>query len=355
MPTEPKTAILLLNLGGPDCLENVGPFLYNLFSDPEIIRLPLSMIFQKPLAKWIAISRGNEARHNYAMMGGASPILGFTRDQAAALQASLSEQWGHPAPPVYIAMRYWHPFTEQTVDEMLCDGIERIIVLPMYPHFSYTTTGSSLNALRDALTKRNANPELLVIPPYFQHPAYLQAMADTVSDGLKNHCWSCPVNEVQVLFSAHSLPLGHVKRRNDPYPEQIFTCAETIMKQFFPNNPWDLCYQSRVGNTRWLGPATEGVLGYFAGKNVDNILLVPISFVSDHVETLVEIDRQYLPFAESLKIPHCHRAPALNTRPLFIEALAQLVNEALEAPAATAPMGGIVTFNNAPPRDQQPA
>jgi ferrochelatase len=347
-PAEPKTAILLLNLGGPDRLENVEPFLYNLFSDPEIIKLPLSMIFQKPLAKYIAVSRGDEARHNYSMMGGGSPILAFTRDQADALRARLTEMWGYQAPAIYIGMRYWHPFTEATVDEMLTDGIERIIVLPMYPHFSYTTTGSSLNALKEALEARNANPELLIVPPYFQHQSYLDAMGNTIGDGLKDHCWSCPTEDVQILFSAHSLPMNHVKRTKDPYPQQIFSCAETIMKQFFPNNPWDLCYQSRVGNMRWLGPATEGALGYFAGKNVDNILLVPISFVSDHVETLVEIDRQYLPFADELKIPHCHRAPSLNTRPLFIQALAELVNEALAVPQVSpAALGGVISFEAA--------
>jgi len=348
--TEPKTAILFLNLGGPDCLENVEPFLYNLFSDPEIIRLPLSSIFQKPLAKYIAMSRGNEARHNYSMMGGGSPILGYTQDQARALRARLSELWGMEAPPVYIGMRYWHPFTEQTVDEIIRDKVERLIVLPLYPQFSYTTTGSSINALQDALKAKQAKIDLRIVPPYYLHPSYQASLADALRDGLENHCWSCPTDEVQVLFSAHSLPLNHVKRTKDPYPDQIFACANAVMKQYFPDNPWDLCYQSRVGNMRWLGPATEGALGYFAGKNVDNILLVPISFVSDHVETLVEIDRQYLPFAESLQLPHCHRAPSLNTRPVFISALADLINDALTSDAeATALSGGIVSFKTPQP------
>ncbi len=326
--TAAKTGILLLNMGGPDGPDSVKPFLYNLFSDPDIIRLPLSFLFQKPLAFYISNKRGAEVRRNYGEMGGGSPILSFTQAQAEALGMEL-QQRGLTETPVYIAMRYWHPFTAEAVDRIVQDGIQRLIVLPLYPHFSYTTTGSSLNALRQELEARQVSLELALIPAYYQHPAYLAAMADTIQEGLDSHQWSCPRDEVQILFSAHGLPLKHVKRMNDPYPEQIDATARQVIRDFFPNNPWDICFQSQVGPLRWLGPYVEGALHYFAGKNVDNILMVAVSFVSDHVETLVEIDKLYLPLAKKLNITHCYRAPALNTRPAFIQALATLVEPSL--------------------------
>lgn len=326
--TSPKTGILLLNMGGPDCLESVKPFLYNLFSDPDIIRLPLSSVFQKPLATYISTSREKEAQENYAMMGGASPILAYSRAQADALQAALQEQ-GHGRLNTYIAMRYWHPFTDDTVAQIERDGIQRLIVLPLYPHFSYTTTGSSLNELKRILDARGLSLDIAVIPTYYEHPLYVQALAENLRYSLQNDCWSCATEDVHILFSAHSLPIKHVKRTQDPYPDQIYATARAVMTTYFPNNPWDICYQSQVGKMPWLGPSTDGALHYFAGKDVDNVLVIAVSFVSDHVETLVEIDRQYLPLATSLKIPHCHRAPALNTSPTFIQALATLVSEKL--------------------------
>ncbi len=327
--TTTKTGILFLNLGGPDSLENVKHFLFNLFADPDIIKLPFSEIFQKPLAWLISTKREEEAQENYKLMGGRSPILQFTQQQGEALKAALIEQ-GREAMSVYIAMRYWHPFTEEAVDQIVQDGIERLIVVPLYPHFSYTTTGSSLNELKRVLDARKIQLAISVVPPYYDHPLYLQAMSECIQEGLDNNPWTCPRNEVQILFSAHSLPIKHVKRTQDPYPEQIYTCAETIAKTYFPHNPWELAYQSQVGNMPWLGPSTDGMLHYFAGKNRDNILVVALSFVSDHVETLVEIDRQYIPLANDLKIEHCYRAPSLNTNRVFIQALAELTLNALD-------------------------
>lgn len=326
--SSPKTGILFLNLGGPDSLDNVKPFLFNLFADPDIIKLPFSEIFQKPLAWLISTSREEEAQENYKLMGGSSPILKFTEAQGEALRQALLQQ-GQPDMDVYIAMRYWHPFTEEAVNRIVKDGIQRLIVMPLYPHFSYTTTGSSLNELKRVLEARNVQLELRVVPPYYDHPLYLQAMRECVEEGLNTNEWTCPKEEVQIVFSAHSLPIKHVKRTKDPYPEQIYTCAETIAG-FFPNNPWELAYQSQVGNMQWLGPSTDGILHYFAGQNRDNILVVALSFVSDHVETLVEIDCQYLPLAHALGMKHAYRAPSLNTNATFIQALAELTITELE-------------------------
>ncbi|HEY9746486.1 MAG TPA: ferrochelatase [Oculatellaceae cyanobacterium] len=324
-----KTGILLLNMGGPAKLEDVQPFLYNLFSDPDIIKLPFPELFQKPLAYRISTSRLQEAQHNYAQMGGGSPILQFSQAQANALQADL-EKRGYGKLPVYLAMRYWHPFTEETVVQIQRDGIQRLIVVPLYPHFSYTTTGSSLNELKRVLERLNFHPDVFIVMSYWDHPIYQKAVAESMQEALAQNEWCCAPEEVQLLFTAHSLPLKHVKKTKDPYPEQVFNCAKQIVETYFPQNQWDLCYQSQVGNMPWLGPQTDGVLHYYAAQGIQNVLMVAISFVSDHIETLVEIDKLYLPLAAELGIPHCHRAPALNTRSTFIQALSACVIAELE-------------------------
>jgi ferrochelatase len=332
--TSQKTGILLLNMGGPDSLENVKPFLVNLFSDPDIIRLPFSNVLQKPLANRIATQREKEAQDNYAAMGGFSPILKYTQDQAEALKAELAKR-GYGELNTYIAMRYWHPFTDAAVGEIMRDGIQRLIVLPLYPHFSYTTTGSSLNELKRVLEARGIPLELAVIPSYYERESYQRAVAENIQYALDHDCWTCPKEQVQLLFTAHSLPLKHIKRTKDPYPEQIHETAKSIAKTYFPNNPWEVSYQSQVGKMPWLGPSTDGVLHYFSGKKIDNILMIAISFVSDHVETLVEIDRLYIPMANELEIKHCHRAPALNTNDAFIQALADVTAEQLDNTTAS--------------------
>ncbi len=324
----PKRGVVLLNMGGPDSLDSVKPFLYNLFSDPDIIRLPFSTILQKPLAALIVALRGEESKENYKHMGGFSPQLPRTQEQADALRKELSRRLGKDV-PVYIAMRYWHPFTEEAVARIKQDEIEELIILSLYPHFSYTTTGSSLNALKQALSEANYPIANVVIEPYYNHPDYLDAFAETIQEGLDKHPWGCPKENVRILFSAHSLPVKHVQRTNDPYPEQIRASAETVMAKYFPSYEWDLSFQSRVGKMPWLGPYIDGVLHYYAGLNQDNILIVPISFVSDHVETLVELDRDYVNLAHDLGIQYCHRAPVMNDRPSFINTMANMVCHAM--------------------------
>lgn len=331
MPTAPskKTGILLLNMGGPDSLEAVQPFLFNLFSDPDIIKLPLSSVFQKPLAHQISTKREKTAQDNYALMGGASPILEYSLAQAKALSKEL-EKRSYGSLSSYVAMRYWHPFTEETVAKIIEDGIERLIVLPLYPHFSYTTTGSSLNELQRILTARNCSIELAVIPAYYDHPQYISAIAENIQTALDTETWGCEKNNVTLVFSAHSLPIKHVKKTQDPYPDQIYETVRLVAETHFPDNPWELAYQSQVGNMPWLGPSTEGILHYFSGTEQDNLLMVAVSFVSDHVETLVEIDREYIPLAHELEIQYCHRAPALNVNQSFINALADITATKLD-------------------------
>lgn len=330
-----KAGILLCNLGGPDSLDAVEPFLYNLFRDPDIIKLPLSTIFQKPLAWWISSQRAPDVKKLYDGIGGRSPIVPLTEAQADALVKTLQD-WGYPDIKAYIAMRYWHPFTEEALQQIKQDGVDTLIVLPLYPQFSYTSTASSTNELERQLDKIYASssklkPSLHTIFQFYQHPDYLEALANTIRDGLENNPWACSQDEVQIVFSAHSLPLRHVKRTGDPYPEQTRETAKTVMERYFPNNEWELAYQSKVGRMAWLGPTTDGVLHYFAAYERDNVLLVPISFVSDHLETLSEIDKEYIPLAHEIGYQHCYRARALNNEPKFIECLAKLVQQKLEA------------------------
>ncbi len=324
-----KTAVVLFNMGGPDDQDSVKPFLFNLFSDPDIIKLPLSFLFQKLLAFIIVTARGEAAKKNYQLMGGGSPQLTITRQQADALKNKLKQE-GLDL-PVYVAMRYWHPFTEETVAQLVDDDIEHIVFTSLYPHYSHTTNGSSMNELKRVLKKKNLTDKLKlsVVPAYYKDPEYLKSLAGCMASGLEEGNWACDLKEVRILFSAHSLPVSHVERTNDPYPKQIENCCQWVMEQYFPDNEWDLAYQSKVGKMPWLGPGTDGVLAYYAGKHIDNILVVPISFVSDHIETLVEIDQEYIPEAKEMGVQHIHRAPVMNTRPDYIQLLARLVQEKL--------------------------
>lgn len=322
---KPKRGIVFFNLGGPDSLDAVEPFLYNLFSDPDIIKLPMSFLLQKPLAKFISSTRSPEVKESYHKMGGRSPILPLTESQAECVRAKLLEMTGEDL-PVIIAMRYWHPFTEEAIDEITRLGLNELILFPLYPHYSLTTTGSSVNEFNKVLEKRGiTHLKTKLVDPYYNHPDYLAAFAETMTDGLNQFEWSCPKEEVTILFSAHSLPKKFVERSQDVYPAQILEHCQLVMKQYFPNNPWELGFQSKVGKMPWLGPDTEGVLHYFAANNVDNILMVPISFVSDHLETLFEIDMLYLGLAKELQIPNANRSPALNSRPRFIQAMANVI------------------------------
>ena len=187
-------------------------------------------------------------------MGGGSPILKFTQMQADALQHELRQQ-GYGTLPVHIAMRYWTPTTEEAIRRILQDGMERLIVLPLYPHFSYATTGSSLNELGRVLKKcgMTRHVTLSILRSYWDHPLYQQAVSEMIRQAMHENTWSCPPEDIQLLFTAHSLPMKHVRRTGDPYPQQIFECAKHIAETHFSENPWDLSYQSQVGNMISLG------------------------------------------------------------------------------------------------------
>lgn len=323
-----RLGVLLLNLGGPERLEDVRPFLYNLFADPEIIRLPLPWL-QKPLAWLIATMRHRRSRENYRQIGGGSPIRQITEQQAQALAQQL-QQMGHPA-RIYVGMRYWHPFTEEAIAQIERDGVEKLVILPLYPQYSISTSGSSLRLLerlRQAGTYL-AQIEHTVIPYWYQRPGYIEAMVDLIRQTLDN--LPAP-DHVHLLFSAHGVPRSYVEKDGDPYQEQIETGVALIIKALNRPNAHTLAYQSRVGPVEWLQPYTEDVIPELGAQGVRDLLVIPISFVSEHIETLQEIDMEYRELAHQSGIINFHRVPALNVHPRFIQDLAEAVIQASTSP-----------------------
>jgi ferrochelatase len=326
-----RLGVLLLNLGGPDRLEDVRPFLFNLFADPEIIRLPFKGL-QKPLAWLISTLRFQKSQQNYLQIGGGSPLRKITEAQAQALAARLREI-GQEA-KVYIGMRYWHPFTEEAIATIQKDQINRLVILPLYPQFSISTSGSSFRVLEEMWKE---SPQLrqvnyTLIPSWYNHPQYLGAMVDLINQELAQI--SDP-DSVHIFFSAHGVPQSYVEEAGDPYQREIEECTQLIMQHLNRPNTHTLAYQSRVGPVEWLKPYTEDALKELGERGIKNILVVPISFVSEHIETLQEIDIEYREIAEEAGIHHFHRVPALNTHPLFIDSLSELVVQSLQEEPTT--------------------
>ncbi len=322
-----RVGVLLLNLGGPERLEDVRPFLFNLFSDPEIIRLPFRWM-QTPLAAMISSMRASKSQQNYREIGGGSPLRRITEEQAIALEKQLQKQ-GYDA-RVYIGMRYWNPFTEEALAQIKRDGVEQLAVLPLYPQFSISTSGSSFRLL-EKLWHEDASLDKIdytLIPSWYNRPGYLRAMAQLIAQELDK--FPNP-DSVHVFFSAHGVPVSYVEEAGDPYQQEIEDCAARIMKTLDRPNDYTLAYQSRVGPVDWLQPYTEDALVDLAEQGVRDMVVVPISFVSEHIETLQEIDIEYREVAESAGIENFHRVPALNTHPTFIEDLANLTVESLNA------------------------
>ena len=326
-----RVGVLLLNLGGPEQLQDVRPFLFNLFSDPEIIRLPFPWL-QKPLAWFISNARVNTSQENYRQIGGGSPLRKITEAQGEALEQKLAET-GLKA-DIYIGMRYWYPFTEEAIARIKRDRLRKLVILPLYPQFSISTSGSSFRVLEEMW---EADPmlrqiEYTLIPSWYDHPLYLQAMADLIAQELDK----CPnPDDIHIFFSAHGVPQSYVEEAGDPYQAEIEACTRLIMKTLSRPNAHTLAYQSRVGPVEWLKPYTEEALQELGVEGVKNLLVVPISFVSEHIETLQEIDIEYREVAEEAGITNFLRVPALNTHTLFIDALADLVTHSLKEPPVT--------------------
>ena len=327
-----RVGILLLNLGGPERIQDVGPYLYNLFADPEIIRLP-NPILQKPLAWLISTLRSSKSQEAYRSIGGGSPLRRITEQQARELQ-SLLRQRGVDATS-YVAMRYWHPFTESAVADIKADGIDEVVVLPLYPHFSISTSGSSfreLQRLRQMDERFEALP-LRCIRSWYDHPGYVRSMAELIAEQVRA---SDDVEHAHIFFSAHGVPKSYVEEAGDPYQQEIEACTALIMAELEAivghSNPHTLAYQSRVGPVEWLKPYTEEALEELGRAKTQDLVVVPISFVSEHIETLEEIDIEYRELATESGVVNFRRVRALDTYPPFIAGLADLVVASLEGP-----------------------
>jgi ferrochelatase len=310
-------AVVLLNLGGPDSPAAVRPFLFNLFSDPAIIGLPA--LLRLPLAWLIAARRAAIARDIYAHLGGASPLLANTEAQADALQLVLSSDYR-----CFIAMRYWHPLTAGAVAAVKAWQPDEVVLLPLYPHYSTTTTASSLVAWRHEAARQELDAPTRAIRAYPTAPGFVEALVELVGAALDRVAGRVPV---RLLFSAHGLPLKIV-HRGDPYPQQVAATAAAVVAGLArPGLDWRLCYQSRVGPLAWLAPSIDDELRR-AGDERMAVVVAPISFVSEHSETLVELDRDYRLLAERSGVPRYDRVATVGTHPRFIAALAELVTTA---------------------------
>ena len=309
-----KVAIILFNLGGPDSLDAVQPFLRNLFGDPAILRLP--SLLRGSLASLLARHRAPKARAIYAKIGGSSPILGQTEAQARALEEALGREHEWRG---YVCMRYWHPMTASVVRSVERFAPDRIVLLPLYPQFSTTTTASSFQAWNDAATFKVPTKS---IESYPTEPGFIDASVELVKQGLVE----AGAGLKRVLFSAHGLPERIVKA-GDPYQAQVEQTARAIAQRI-DGVGWSVCYQSRVGPLKWIGPSTDAEIAR-AGADKVRVVLYPLSFVSEHSETLVELDIDYRHLAKEAGVPVYVRVPTVGTHPLFIGGLARLVRDAL--------------------------
>jgi ferrochelatase len=274
--------------------------------------------------------RAKHSQENYRLIGGGSPLRRITEEQASALETNLKQK-GCDA-TVYIGMRYWHPFTEEAIARIKRDQVDRLVILPLYPQFSISTSGSSFRLLERIWTEDESlqSIDYTVIPSWYDRPGYLQAMADLIAQELDQ--FPHP-DQVHVFFSAHGVPVSYVEEAGDPYQQEIEECTRLIMKTLNRPNHYTLAYQSRVGPVEWLQPYTEDALKDLAEQGVKDLVVVPISFVSEHIETLQEIDMEYREIAEEEGIENFHRVPALNTHPTFINDLAEMVLESAQSPS----------------------
>ena len=324
-------------------------FLYNLFADPDIIRLPKPLAPLQPLIAWgISKKRAPQSRAAYESIGGGSPILQYSQAQASLLLQELENRYNITDAACYIGMRYWRPFTEEALAQIRKDQVEALVIVPLYPQFSISTSGSSLRVLQEEFAKnsQSAPPVHTVVPSCYDRPGYVQAVADLVSTEL-NQISDAQVQAQKrespdlegkhVLFSAHGVPQSYIEA-GDPYQSQMQACVQAIgdvIREKHPDTQIHLSYQSRVGPVEWLRPYTDDVLPNLGARGVRNLVVVPISFVSEHIETLEEIDMEYRELAEESGITNWRRAPALNTHPGFVSDLADMVVEALAEPTMT--------------------
>jgi len=320
--------IVLFQLGGPDSLEAVEPFLLNLFLDPDIIPLGPLGLLRRPVAKWISSRRSVPVRGRYAEIGGRSPIGPLTERQRQRLVEAVSP---YIDPVAVIAMRYWHPLTAEAVDTLRTAGpLDELVLLPLYPHYSFATTLSSLKEWRRVYGKPEGGLPERSIEHFYNHPLYIQALVERIGSVLRQFTES---SRIHLVFSAHGLPMSLVER-GDPYPKQIEETVRLISElgtKQFPEWPRThlLCYQSRVGPAKWLQPPLTGTIERLGHEGVKEMLVVPLSFVTEHIETLHEINIEARAEAKKVGIGIFRMMPAVGDSPIFIAALKDLVLRAV--------------------------
>ncbi|MBU5611863.1 ferrochelatase [Geomonas azotofigens] len=315
-----KTALLLLQMGGPDSLDAVHPFLMNLFTDRDIIKIGPAFL-QPFIARRIVNKRAPKVEEYYRQIGGKSPIRELTEAQGAGLQALLGDRFRS-----FVAMRYSRPSTIDALAAIKREGIKRVVALSLYPHYSRATTGSSVNELQRVLKEANADFEIIYIDRFYNHPLYIKALAGKVIRGLQ--AFPNP-KDVEIVFSAHSLPQSFIDE-GDPYLAHIQETVRLVMEQVGEASHL-LCFQSKASKVKWLEPSTEATIQRLAKEGKENLLMVPLSFVSDHIETLYEIDIQYAEEAKAHGIKRFVRTESLNSDPIFLDCLADLVRTTVKA------------------------
>lgn len=310
-----KIAVVLFQLGGPDSQAAVEPFLYNLFCDPDIINFPGAFLARKLIAKLISTTRSKVVGQHYMEIGGASPIRRLTEQQARALEVALKP---HISARSIVAMRYWHPNTAEAIASLDREPYDELVLLPLYPHYSFATTRSSVNEWN---RQYKPTTPVKIIDHFYDHPDYIAAIVERINSVLAE---IKRPDEIHLVFSAHGLPLALVEK-GDPYPKQIEETVQMVRELGAWPNPHVLCYQSRVGPQKWLQPSLTTTIEQMAHNGIKRILVIPISFLTEHIETLHEINVEARVEAESLGITEFHMMPALNDSPLLIRALADLV------------------------------
>ena len=322
-----RVAVIMFQLGGPDSQAAVEPFLYNLFCDPDIINFPGAFLARKALAKLISTTRSKVVGQHYAEIGGGSPIRRLTGQQARALQETLRP---HLNARTIVAMRYWHPDTAEAVAALESEPYDELVLLPLYPHYSFATTRSSLREwdrqyLPKFKAKSGSKPPVKLIDHFYDHPDYVAAVVERINSVLQEV--PDPEN-VYLVFSAHGLPMTLVEK-GDPYPKHIEQTVQLVRQLGAWQNPHVLCYQSKVGPQKWLQPSLTGTIDRLAKSGVKRMLIIPIAFLTEHIETLHEINIEARAEAEHLGVKDFYLMPALNDSPLLIRALADLVLRAV--------------------------
>lgn len=326
--SKPKTAILMLNMGGPQHIDQVHDYLLNIMTDRDMIQLP----FQSKLGPWIAKRRTEEVQKKYQEIGGGSPILKWTRLQGDLMCKELDKVSPETAPhKSYVGFRYVTPFTEDSIKEIESDGPEKVVIFSQYPQYSCATSGSSFNSIYTHFKgkKPNNNIQWSIIDRWSTHPLLIKTFAERIKDELKDFAPE-KRDEVLLLFSAHSLPLKAVNR-GDSYPSEVGASVNAVMTELNNCNPYCLVWQSKVGPLPWLQPSTDDAIRAYVKKGKKNFILIPIAFVNEHIETLHELDIEYCEeLAEEVKAEKIGRAKAPNDHPLFISALTDIVHKHLK-------------------------